>query len=274
MRIARNSITDIRRSGKPHGMRRKIGMRQKYHRRVLILVLGIGILLTGKLPSVHAAFKLQIDDAATTGLVPDVNVLDNGLGDLSPLLGVITFMGSTPSFLVNVTTGISKPSSTVNPDYEAKIHLDSINLSSTMPGTITIKLTDTDFDLIAPSPPTGVATTSMGGVMLGTIDYVATFFDPTNTEFGMGDELYKETGIGPGAFSRSSSQIVELPTTSPDRFSLTSIVTITHTQAMASSSFNLETSVTTPEPGTLLLLGTGLLGFAGYGWRRRRMQKV
>jgi hypothetical protein len=143
-----------------------------------------------------------------------------------------------------------------------------------MPGTLTIKLTDTDFDLVAPSPPAGIATTLMGGVMLGTIDYVATFFDPTNTEFGTGVELYKETGIGLGAFSRSSSQIVELPTTSPDRFSLTNIVTITHDKSMVSSSFNLETSITTPEPGTLLLLGTGLLGFAGYGWRRRKIQKV
>jgi hypothetical protein len=250
--------------GREQKMRREIGMRQKYHRIVLILMLSVGILLAGKLPLVHAAFKLQINDLKDS--VVEVDITDNGAGDQNLLAGTIAYYGAVGVFNISITTGVSKPQ--LGNSYEAIMDLSSLQVSTFGAGSLTISLSDTDYELIASSPPFGTAKTDMSGVTRGTIEY-ATFFDSTNKQFGT--EVLLAEGEGSGAFSANPSLTVLLPS-SPGKFSLTSIVTITH-DAGDSSSINLDLSVSTPEPGTLLLLGTGLLGFAGYGWHRHKMQK-
>ena len=248
-------------------MKKGIGMIQSYRRIGLVLVLSVGMLVVESLPSAQAGLMLRLQSGSDTKTVED-----GGAGDINSVTGAVTFMGSVGNFFLNVTTGLSKPV-IGDKDYIASLDLNSVNVSGALPGSLTLMLTDTDFDLLPPS--IGSAITLIGGVTPGFVTF-ETFLDPDNKEFGEMGSPISLTGaqapLGGGAIDKEVSTTVPLPDTGP--FSLTSIVTLTHPTGGMYSSFNLEVSVATPEPGTLLLLGTGLLGFAGYTWRRRMMQKV
>ena len=68
---------------------------------------------------------------------------DNGGGDINALSGAVTFSGSVGDFIVNTTTGITKPilgSATV-----PILDLNSINLNGNNAGTIVLEFSETDF---------------------------------------------------------------------------------------------------------------------------------
>lgn len=93
-------------------------------------LLSLTFLLSG---TANAAFVLTIDDLGTGGV--DQTITDPDLD------GLITFNGSVGVFIVNVTTGISKP---LAPSPQL-MDLNSISVSSGAAGDLEIKLTDTDF---------------------------------------------------------------------------------------------------------------------------------
>jgi hypothetical protein len=74
--------------------------------------------------------------------------------------------------------------------------------------------------------------------------------------------------ITSGSFDSDASKLIgPLSAT----YSMTQYVTIT-LGANAEINFSANTTLTTPEPTSMLLLGIGALGMAGYGWRRRRAE--
>ena len=114
------------------------------------MVLGFGA-------NAHALLVLTIDDLSTVGvdaiIVDDV---DGGVGtfttkgfstsaDGSPGDGLVTFNGAVGSFIVNVTTGISKP--VIGNPSKGRIDLNSVNVSGSA-GTLQLMLTDVDFSLL------------------------------------------------------------------------------------------------------------------------------
>ena len=190
----------------------------------------------------QATGVLTLFDGTSTDII-----VDNGPGDANLAVGAITFIGPISPLSVwniNVSTGLSgNPTPTLD--------LNSID-SSTGAGTLTITYTDVGFTLGT------TATMLIGGTTVGTVANTAAFdLTPINTF----------TGLGPGAFSDTYTSTI-----SPyNPTSLTEIVVINQAgSGVTSFDASLSTTSPVPVPPSAMLLGTGLLGLVGLGWRRKR----
>ncbi len=211
------------------------------------LLLVIIAMLTMGLPFANATAQLSLVSGVNSVTIVDVGNV-----------GTITFSGPLGNFVVNVTTGITKP--ILGSATAPQMDLNSVNVTSQLlGGTIQIMFTDTDFI----GPVAGFFQAMIGGTTQGTVVF-NTYLDPGNVPFGTAIALTPTATFTPGAFSGTfnSSSILPVLTT----YSLTEVVTITQ-GAQSATSFDAHLS-TVPEPSALLLLGTGLsaLGI----WRLRK----
>lgn len=220
-----------------------------------ILAIALGGFLA---PHESSALSLRLD---VGGGPIDVNVNDNGAGDLNGSNGAIVFTGPVGNFTLNVTTGVSFPQ--MGSPSQPFMDLNSINQSGGTGGTLVISLSQQGFTTI----PNEAFNASIGGTKGagGSVTY-ETFWDPTNTLFAQTNSLTNSGTITNSPFANARTGLGG--GTGP--FSLTQVITITHAAGARLTSFDAELSV--PEPASVLLLGLALLGLGMWSRRALRTQ--
>lgn len=231
------------------------------------LVITLAMVVSLAFLSSAEALKIQFSSGATT-----ITIQDDGIGDLTAGLGTVTFFGQVGNFTLNTSVGNTKPAPGFGTAEVPIMDLLSVNATSQTGGTLTVMITDTGYGPLKPGI-TGFKI-KLGGETDGTVS-VANYWDDTNAEFGTGhlitsmgpftDDSFKQTDLKWGI-----PQVIPSPTNPNGNFSLTMIATITHNDGPDKSS-SLNNKITpTPEPGTILLVGLGLLGLGIIG--RRKME--
>jgi len=220
----------------------------------IAIAFALAMLLTGMSANVHAIATLQISDGSTT-----VSIADNAAGDTNPVVGAVTSLTPIGNFMIGVTTGLTMPvlGSPVMPTMD----VNSVQVSIGNGGTITIAFSEVNYGPLAVG--SNLVSMAIGGVTGGSVSWDA-YYDTGNTLFAQTSLIGSLGAFSGGAFAGTTAG--QLGTGSP--FSITSVMTINHGVGTKVSSFDAIIEPV-PEPGTIMLLGTGVVGLILYGRRRK-----
>jgi hypothetical protein len=235
-------------------------------KRYLPLVVAVVMALVFAFSSSANALQLWIE---SLGPVTGSAVVNDTDGD-----GVVTFMGMIGNFQTVVSTGVSKPAigSTTRPVMD----LNTVEVTSVgaFAGTLRIRVTDTDFGPVGSGSNVEFVSMIHGNyappIATGNIKFDV-YYDADNDPYGISSTPstapVKVASLGPYLSAGFGDTDVKTVTNPGAPFSLTLDLYVHHDKGGMTTSMDTNTS-TTPEPGTILLLGMGLLGLGVIGRKK------
>jgi hypothetical protein len=213
--------------------------------------LAIGVFAAATTLSAHAnTISFTIYDGATV------------IGTGTSATGVISLSGSDSAFSVS---GSAIGSPTLN---APNLSTQSFSISDTSgaAATLTISITETGLTTGAGAVMNTFALNSLLGGGFSSAN-ISNYYSSSNVPFGEQYLLGSATYSGHDSFSSAAFGSIGATGT----YSETSVYTLTYAQgATGTVSASDQIISTTPEPNSLVLLGTGLASAAGVVFRKRR----
>jgi len=209
-------------------------------------------------PAAHALATLSLWDGTVN---PAIVVSDGSPLDFNPAVGAVTFIGPVGVWVLNVTTGITKPN--IGGPLDAAMDLNSVDVTGPVGGFLQLMFSEVGFNLPGANSQ---AIMAIGGTTVGNITYDA-YYDNANALFGtpLAGLIGTLGPYGPVAFGGSLTS----PELTVNPFSLTQVVTITQ-QVAGTTSFNASLDmIPIPIPASAILLGSGIVGLGLLRYRRK-----